>query len=70
MIESIVYGYIVLCGALPLAIGWRRGLTRRQMRAIAIAGLLFGWTGWGALLAWFNALTDDPQEDRTFLVIR
>lgn len=62
--------YALICGLLPLAIGRRRGLRTSQLRIIAVAGLAFGWTGYGALLAWLAALTDDPHDGALLVTLR
>jgi hypothetical protein len=54
--------YVIVCAILPSLVARLRGHNwRGELRVFAV-GLLLGWTGYGALLAWIDALAA-PDSD-------
>lgn len=53
---TIVSFYLAGCAILPALIGLARGHGIAGALRIATIGALFGWTGYGALWAWMDAL--------------
>lgn len=54
--------YVIVCAILPsLFARWRGHDWRGELRVFAV-GLLLGWTGYGALVAWIDALAAPDSE--------
>lgn len=52
---TVLGAYLVLCAVIPGSIAWRRGLPQAHVALVLACGVILGWTGWGALLAWIAA---------------
>lgn len=64
---NIAAGYVFLCAVLPSLVARLRGHDwRGELRVFAI-GLLLGWTGYGALWAWIDALAKADADIRVVI---
>lgn len=63
MVELLIaqlLGIYLMFALPPVIVAWRRGLPGRKTWQCFVAGVLFGWTLVGAVIAWLIAIDDRP----------
>jgi hypothetical protein len=59
---SIIAVYALMSAILPALVALRRDLGWRTAAMVCAFGLLTGWTGYGAFVAWGYAIWETPDD--------